>query len=701
MSGISIKKAQDVGLSRAVVKVILREDALAKSHRPHYLLEQAGRNRVIGGMGIGELLVSVSQASINATLEAVLRNKTQNGEADLSTITEIAAIKPSDVRSNNKELKLFDKGAVITLFDYLNDETNNEAIQALLNNASSRKLDIVQNGFKRWLIKKVNAKDLTALSALPMVRELCPNTVLNTPEHAVAVGTKFVKVKPPEADRKYSVVGLLDSGICDAATELSPWLSDRTNFIQLNQVAMPGDYRHGTFIGGLLVQAQSMNGHHPDMPDEPVKIHDVRVYSKMERTTVTDVIARIDDAVRAAPHVHVWNLSLGETKPEPNVFSQFARDLDVISSKRGVLFIIAAGNCNNPVPLRPWPVGTWPSGVLDLITPPADSVLSLTVGSVAHNDDPQGGVANGMPAPYSRRGPGPAAIPKPELVHFGGNCKLDKKVGGGIHSLDPHGKQAECFGTSYAAPMVANMAARIWDVLAENGHEPTPAMVKAFLVHSAAIAPSSFDPEHLPFFGFGLPQGLDKSLLCTPDTFTTIHSVYIPKGQQIHHKFAMPACLVENDKFRGELVVTLCYAPILDERDGSEYCRSNVSVALGTADKDEKGVTRFKGRLPADPSAPEDALEKKLIEHGFKWSPLKVYRAQFPKGIASLPWQLRFDVLYRAGEKAPDEPQLAHAIVTVRGLEEGLPVYRDGLRALNKLGHQHSALVSPQKIRNR
>lgn len=628
-------------------------------------------------------------------------NVTQNGTADVSTIAAIESVTESDVLRLPETSGQFSTGAVLTLFDFLSEAPNEEAVSAFQQILRDRQLTAETTKFNRWVIRELDAGDLRALSALPMVREISPNAQLSVPVLNGNNNVTAVSVPPPKADVSYSTVGLLDTGVSAAATALQPWLVHQSNFIVLTPSPPPEDYSHATFIAGLMVQASAMNQNHPQMPTEAVKIHDVRVFSEIERSTETDVLARIEDAVRAAPQIKVWNLSLGRLHVERGQFSQFARDIDAISAKHGVLFVIAAGNYNE-VPLRPWPVGMWPTGDRDLITPPADSALSISVGAIAHNDDPTGGVPKGKPAPYSRRGPGPAAIPKPEVVHFGGNCTLAGDLGGSIASLCPYGSPIEEFGTSYASPLVASLGARIWDRLATQGYTPTPDLIKAFLIHSAAIGSTPPNSEELPFVGFGLPSQVDDALLCSEDSFTTLHSVYIPKGQQIHHKFAMPACLTKGGRFRADLTVTLCYAPILNERDGTEYCRSNVSVSLGTLDL-KKGSTKreFKGKLPPDPSAPKEALEKRLIEHGFKWSPVKVYRKRFVRGIANAPWELRFDVLYRAGEKAPDAPQLAHALVTVRGIEEGLPVYRDGVKALMQASHTHAPVWVPQRTRAR
>jgi hypothetical protein len=66
----------------------------AKSHRPQDLLQQAGRAPIIGASHIGTLLVAVSRQSVEATHDAFLKNTTQDGEANLTTIESISRREP-------------------------------------------------------------------------------------------------------------------------------------------------------------------------------------------------------------------------------------------------------------------------------------------------------------------------------------------------------------------------------------------------------------------------------------------------------------------------------------------------------------------------------------------------------------------------------------------------------------------------------
>ena len=75
-----------------------------------------------------------------------------------------------------------------------------------------------------------------------------------------------------------------------------------------------------------------------------------------------------------------------------------------------------------------------------------------------------------------------------------------------------------------------------------------------------------------------------------------------------------------------EFVMTLVYDPPLDPNANAEYCRVNLDVSLGTYNLGKDGKRRHEGRVPLEPVDAKEMLERHQLEHGFKWSPVKVYR---------------------------------------------------------------------------
>lgn len=711
----ALSTAKQSQFDAGVVKVKLREKAIAKSHRPRYLFQSAGRGQIIGSSAIGTLLVAVTDESLEATAQAMRENSTADGEADLTTIESISAYEPADVTYTPfNRAEAYRHGAVVTVFDFREPERNASArgaIELILRQAA---VDFTQRDVSRLLVRTDDRAVLQALASHPAVRKIWPNAAVRSlvPN---AIGAQPAHLPTPQPNVTYPIVGVLDSGVSVDATPLAPWILPGPSFPA--GAFLPGDSSHGTFIAGLIAGGSVLNPGVNPMPDGPCRILPARVFSPREPIGIEDLIPRIEASVRAHPEVRVWNLSLGLDElclgPE---FSPFACELDEIAHRHQVLFVIAAGNYTSP-PLRPWPADAWYAGGdanRDLIGAPADAVLGLSVGAVAHAHGNQSAVKGSEPTGYSRRGPAPGLLPKPEVTHYGGNCSAQNTPDGhGIASIAPDGQRILDWGTSYAAPLVASVAAHGWSRLIQASHHASPEIVRALVIHAAALKADPQRADNLRYMGFGTPGSLDAAFMCDPSAFTTWHRVFIPRGQFVEHEFPMPDCLMEGGKFSGEVVVTLCYAPPLDAASGAEYCRANVNVAMGifkrrntrrlnpkTGKKEVVSVDGFRSEVPPDPKSPGEGFESSLIAHGFKWSPVKVYRSRFPRGIDGKRWQLRFEVLYRDGQEPPDQPQEAFAIVTVRGLGQNQPVYRDGVRALNQKGHvAHSAIAMGTRVR--
>ncbi|OQZ07227.1 MAG: hypothetical protein B6D36_00950, partial [Planctomycetes bacterium UTPLA1] len=73
--------------------------------------------------------------------------------------------------------------------------------------------------------------------------------------------------------------------------------------------------------------------------------------------------------------------------------------------------------------------------------------------------------------------------------------------------------------------------------------------------------------------------------------------------------------------------------------------------------------------MPEDPKLVGSAYEQDLVEHGFNWSPVKVYRREMVKGIHGETWRLDLSVHRRAGH-ASMGPENAVLIITVSDPEK-------------------------------
>jgi len=382
--------------------------------------------------------------------------------------------------------------------------------------------------------------------------------------------------------------------------------------------------------------------------------------------------------------VKVWNLSVNSVSKlcRDDSFSSFAIAIDEIQDEHGGIIINSAGNyVADPMPgwRRP------DQGGHDRLTSPADSLRALTVGSLAHLGHPNACAQADEPSPFTRKGPGAAYVPKPEISHYGGNTYPDQQYRQlGIISTDAAGNLSETVGTSFAAPLAAVTAAKLWNSLDGN---PPRHLVKAMMIHSAVLNSETITSEDLPYTGFGKPPSVEDMLQCNPSEATLIFELDLPYSHRNFHKpdFPVPPCLHREDgKVFGEIIMTLVYDPPVDPYDGAAYSQVNINPSVGVCwvDGDDED---YSGKLVPYPKDYRDLFEKNQIQHGFKWSPVKVYRANFSRVTPRDMWRITMDMSTRKPEYKPDSQPVA-LIVTIRDPAGEQPVYDEVIAMMNRSG---------------
>lgn len=240
----------------------------------------------------------------------------------------------------------------------------------------------------------------------------------------------------------------------------------------------------------------------------------------------------------AAPTVRVINISVGDGhRPFAGELSPWARLLDWLSYKYGVLFIVSSGNRPDDLILNVARESLQglareaqaSASMLALVQQdmhrrllaPAESVNALTVGasySDASTFVPVPGrftlFADGGVAPYSCIGPGFRRAVKPEVLLPGGRVLYRERPASPpaethlnmVHTLQPPGQRVAAppnatgdtvygRGTSHAAALATRWAAQAFDVLeALRAGNPgglstqyDAVMIKALLAHGASL----------------------------------------------------------------------------------------------------------------------------------------------------------------------------------------------------------------------
>ena len=152
---------------------------------------------------------------------------------------------------------------------------------------------------------------------------------------------------------------------------------------------------------------------------------------------------------------------------QEDAFSPFAVEMDRIADENDVIFVVPTGNYTN-LPQRGWVPGTGPDEELDgedRVAPPGDAALAISVGSLSDSDNAPTASPTAHPSPFSRRGPGPGMLIKPDVVHFGGTCGKNMEAVQVVRGPHLNGAATYDIGTSFAAPKVAAQTAELVNAL--------------------------------------------------------------------------------------------------------------------------------------------------------------------------------------------------------------------------------------------
>lgn len=661
----------------AVARVSVREDAIAKSHRPTGILSLQ-TCPIIGAEGLGQLLVSATPEGLEALARRIEQDHTKVGIANLSTLQSITAYVPPIEPTADRvaKVKLFRHH--LSAFDRAIDES----FRVVLNRLRVRKSNEIRygQGLKIYRLEALGPDALEALRLYVGTQSIGPFP-LYQPVRSTAIPIRAAVPQDfpaPTQQVDYPIVGIVDSGTAETDAYLTPWRHAREVYVPPAEQ----DNRHGSFVAGLVVHARRLNHADPGFPSYSSKFVDVVALSKAG-TTEDKLLATLEDVIPKYPEVKVWNLSLGTNLTVDNrSFSDLAAALDRLQREYGITFVIAAGNYSIK-PFRGWPPEDL--GEADRICAPADSLRSLVVGSIAHRDHAAARVRASSPSPFSRRGPGPLYLPKPELSHFGGNCDSTGACSQiGVLSMDGKGNLAEDLGTSFATPLISTLLANVSHQITG---KPSTLLSRALLVHSAALQSGRIDPSFLRYRGFGTPPDVDVVLACDPWQCTLTFELEIaPSVAYEKATFPMPPCLyADASTVRANILMTLVHDPDMDASFGSEYCRSNVEVSMGTYDVGTDGKHHQKKQVPEDPALKGKGYERDLVEYGFKWSPVKVYRREMVKGVRGQSWRLDISVQHRSGH-VPSSPSRVALVITIADPLKKAPVYSEMVASMNSLG---------------
>ncbi|MHB1094732.1 MAG: S8 family peptidase [Gemmatimonadaceae bacterium] len=463
-------------------------------------------------------------------------------------------------------------------------------------------------------------------AAFSTLRQIVPNSVFFVPDgRRISQIAPGITVEPPELSTSIAVV---DTGISASCEPVERSTVRRLPHLPPGAVRAHGE--HGTFVASRLLFGDSLEQDLRAGVLRPLcRLVDVPVIGVDAGGQVVPLteghLAQALDTVlpELDRQTRVVNISLGnETPTIDGHMSIVGQVLDKHARDCNLLVVTTAGNIRDRGILQSYPGSLVLPGCR--IDSPGDSLLSLTVGSFAkYGDDGALSRARELSA-FSRRGPGPFGGMKPDLVAHGGNCLPDGTTSAriGVHGLGVDGRSWECDrGTSFAAPLVAAMGARLF----EHYSNPHANLVRALLLHFATpvITPDvAIKPEHM--VGAGEPQ-LERALWACEHSVAYLHAGAMAPSRFTYLPFYVPACLAEGSGGKLQIRVTVVMDPPVSPDNQLEYSKSRVSLAL---------------RKPSEVghrtvSVADDALDAD------RWSPVTQLQKDFTRSYQTGEWELQ------------------------------------------------------------
>ena len=705
----------------------IEEKALAKSYRDSIkeFLNCDKKDNVIGFHKNDQIISIIKDEKILDNMELFLENP-EKKEIIISCFLNIGLFEPFIKKVAIKDKQVYK----IKLIDY-NDYDLNILNHKLFQNKCLEKNIEIKNITKYTsdlLIYRValeNLSEIDTFEDFEGIYSIEPMEYVDVALDSLNVEPEFNFNKKKE-EKEYPKVGVLDTGIFK--TELiSEWLLSKKH---LNYPIEYQDNRHGTFVAGIIEYGDILNNYNISSLDG-IEIFDATVYPdpSKERIYIDDLIENIREAIEKNKDIKIWNLSLGTNiESELERFSDFGMALDNIQDENNVLIIKSSGNCTNFIKDKP----------KSRIAKSADSVRSLVVGSIAQIKTEYDEADKNYPSPFTRIGPGPNFIVKPDLVHYGGNAGVEngKLLKNGVTSLGKEDKLVKDCGTSFSTPIISRIAAELNFLLKE---EFDPLLIKTMLIHSAKY-PNNLKMDmstKLKQMGFGIPEKANDILYNSSNEITLILRDTLEKGSFIEmFDFPYPKDLVdEYGYFRGQMIVTLVTKTLLDEKQDSEYCQSNIDLFFGTYKTEkERDITKpiiknqygiedgknflnnylYTSKVMKADIVGDFARERTLVKYGKKYHPVKKYAIDLSDFTPSnkekylqsdRKWFLKIKGLYRdfiENDYERKDQNLAQEyclLLTIRDPEKKVNVYDEISQLLTENNFIHHDITLRERIR--
>jgi hypothetical protein len=616
-------------------------------------------------------------------LDKYTNSKDHTLKSYFSPIEKISSIEPEQKiqdsinPKSNEEIEI-----IINLFNVIKPKE----LLAITNSISEelrQYSDLVeQRNFKNGVSSiycRVPASKISEIaSEFSTIKEIKTSQTFFVPQTtAVEKMPNPLKIEDVESD---SIICIVDSGVKDNDI-MSKLVKHRYNYLPANSV--DAAYDHGTFVASRCVFGDGI--------DECLGTHNLKPYCNIMDVAVFGVdqfgnnlnpsefslrVAVEETVIKYKDIVKVYNLSLGSGQPiSNNKYSDIAKLLDYLSKKYKVLFIIAAGNISNL--LGNFPVDHF-NNSMSRINMPAESLLGLTVGSIAKHISATSLSAIDCISPFSRKGPGADNGVKPELVAHGGNLinPFTKSPRTSAYGISKDGKNLSVdVGTSYSAPLIAKYAQKLFDTYPTSD----PNLVKGLLCHftefrdNHKILTDSTDT----YSGFGEPN-IEKAIRAGNFNAAYIYEGQLDQDNYQYINFHIPKSLAaDNLNTKLKVKITITYDPSVDPDNEIEYSETRISAALFK--------NTYKGKKTINVSNEN--------KHNLPWNPIIKFESSFTRSYLAGQWALRLR-LYTRGRVKDNYLQDFSVVIELIDELYNTDVYRDIEKEFSDIYKKISVIIA-------
>lgn len=454
---------------------------------------------------------------------------------------------------------------------------------------------------------RITAKGLRDLVLnYPYIFEVAEPDDIETPQQvARQLKTLQASVQIQSPSQNAPAVCVIDSGIQEEHILLEPGIDKPTSHCflpgtQPTDIADPvTGGGHGTRVAGAVLHGEELTK--SGIVQLDAWVQNARVLNDqcampqqmMPPVVIREVVKHYHEGIRKT---RIFNHSINSrVASRTRHMSAWAAEIDLLSNDYDVLVIQSAGNIrfSEQPPVtgisehlaagRSYPA--YLNEVSCRVANPAQSLQALTVGSVAYGALEINGwrtlaSENGQPSGFSRSGLGIWDSIKPEVVEYGGDCLITQAnppdvstpdvgataypelVRSTLHGGPTHDR--DTVGTSFAAPKVTKIAARLQAILPDE----SCLLYRALIVQSAQWPQWSHQPtkpqktELLRRIGYGIPD-MERATSNTDHRVTFIAHRDRTIGQGECHIYQVPIppeMRGPADEFEIRIDVTLSYA---------------------------------------------------------------------------------------------------------------------------------------------